>query len=206
MFRLECPNCRQPLSRNRVALAWHKLRCPHCNSVLAVDRNRNAFGLIPAIVVMLLLFRVFHITDYSMFIAFPLCCAAGYTCALPFIRVRLVTPSGIRCRKCGYDLRAQTVLRCPECGTPLDPDATVRDVELDVPAVRTGGHLRLLPHRITIALAFGLTAAALAILLIHYTRWTAVLGHPHSLWIQLVIAGLTVLIFLFAIALRWHRA
>ena len=31
-------------------------------------------------------------------------------------------PAGIYCRKCGYDLRAQTAPhRCPECGQPFDP-------------------------------------------------------------------------------------
>jgi len=39
-----------------------------------------------------------------------------------YIRTCLRVSRGrLRCNKCGYDLRGQTVPRCPECGTEFEP-------------------------------------------------------------------------------------
>jgi hypothetical protein len=161
--------------------------------------------MIPFLFAVVFLVYVLHITNYGLFIGLPIIGAVGYANFALLDRARLVESTGFRCRKCGYDLRAQTVARCPECGWQFDPDATVRNVELADPAAHARAYRQPFGRRVASALVFSLTTLAMLFALVRYARWGWLLDHPQTVWLQVGLGVLIAAIFVLAIVPAWRR-
>ena len=207
MLRPECPNCRRPLSPARIFFTpmWGTWRCPHCASLLGVDRARRGLAMIPFFFAVVFLVYVLHIANYGLFIGLPIICVVGYANFALLDRARLLESTGFRCRQCGYDLRAQTVARCPECGLQFDPDTTVRNVELADPAAHARAYRQPVGRRITTAIVFSLTTLAMLFTLVRYVRWDWLLNHPQTVWLQIGFSVLITALFFLAIIPPWRR-
>ncbi|HRX85008.1 MAG TPA: hypothetical protein P5572_08320, partial [Phycisphaerae bacterium] len=58
--------------------------------------------------------------------ALPVLACGVLAIVLLFDRADLVDRTGMRCHRCGYDLRGQSETRCSECGAAFDPSEAAR--------------------------------------------------------------------------------
>ena len=147
---VECPNCRQGITRMRLfwRTAWSRWRCPGCGALLGTDTKRRLLAIGPWIAIMFILLFVFRAANLGAPFVLPVLLGAAIVNFALFDRIVLHERTGFRCRRCGYDLTGQSDDRCPECGETFDPSA--RDAPAATPSLATDAALRR--RRIVIAL------------------------------------------------------
>ena len=121
---IKCPHCRHPVSWFRrlfLALVIYEWDCDNCNSRLRFDGNRRyLIGWVVVLVsVSAIIWFVNGGTNLSLGFLATLVTLV-YVSTVFFERVVVIDGRGVRCPKCGYDLRGQAEPRCPECNTSFD--------------------------------------------------------------------------------------
>jgi hypothetical protein len=117
----ECPACRQPLRWTYILrTVWSQWRCNACGSLLGIDRKRRVLAIFPFVGMALCLGWLTPRLGLGDLVFLPAIVGLAAPYFLLIDRAVVLERHGLRCQRCGYDLRGQTVPRCPECARELD--------------------------------------------------------------------------------------
>ena len=134
----ECPVCRARISWTYIwRPLWAQWHCKHCGSLLGINRARRLMLIVVMVPAATLVFPLLMRCGLPPLLALPFAFATliGVLIALLLLidRPRVIERCGLRCKRCGYDLRGQSEPRCPECGAQLDAEQQAALKTGDVP-------------------------------------------------------------------------